>query len=63
MDEQTKLWFELVRENVRLKTALKTLKYLVEKDKKSHKDRCALLNEDELNIVLQLAGISIEEDV
>lgn len=58
MDDATKLWHALISENERFKAALNTLKYMIEADKAGKSsDRLGMLDEEEIYIVLKVAGM------
>lgn len=60
MDDSTKLWFELITENERLKRALDVLKYMLTEEqnrKKKEEIKYISLDEEEINIVLRIAGM------
>lgn len=62
MEETTLLLLSLTEKTARMKAALQLLKTKIKNDKSKGSGRHALLNEDELNEVLDVAGM-LEDDV
>lgn len=62
MEETTLLLLSLTKKTARMKAALQLLKAKIKNDKSKGSGRHALLNEDELNEVLEVAGM-LEDDV
>jgi hypothetical protein len=63
MELTTKMMLELTEKVTRLRAALQLLKVKIKNDKEGRTgDRRALLNEEELNEVLEVAGM-LEDDV
>lgn len=62
MEETTLLLLSLTEKTARMKAALQLLKTKIKNDKNKGSGRHALLNEDELNEVLEVAGV-LEDDV